>query len=82
MNLKCPFSYSPFENDMWRHNCSSKTETPVHSATSLPIPAFFPKGICVPWLRSRAVTSNLPQLGNSAAALALFPDYPDLCPKI
>lgn len=76
------FQLFTFWNDIWRHNCSSKTETPVHSAVPVPTPAFFPKGIYVPWLRARAVTSNLPQLGNSAAALALFPDYPAICPKI
>lgn len=82
MNLKCPFSYSPFENDIWRHSCATKTETPVRIAAPVPIPAFLPKGIYVPWLRSRAVTSNLPQPGNSSAALALFPDYLAICPKI
>ena len=50
--------------------CSSKTETPVHSAAPIPTAAFFPKGVCVPWLRSRTVAKNLPQLGISAAALA------------
>lgn len=82
MNFKCPSSYSYFENDIRRHNCSSKTETPVHSTAPVPTPAFFPKGISVPWPRSREVTSNLAQLGNSAASLALFPDYPAICPKI
>lgn len=26
--------------------CSSKTETPVHSAAPIPTAAFFPKGVC------------------------------------
>ena len=79
MSLKCPFSYSPFENDIWKHNCS-KSETTVYRTAPVPTPAFFPKGIYVLWLSSRAVTNNLPQPGNSA--LALFLNYLAICPKI
>lgn len=45
-------------------------ETPVRSAASIPPPAFFPKGVCIPWLRSKEIANNLSQLGISAVALA------------
>lgn len=47
-------------------------ETPVHGAASVPMPAFFPKGVCIPWLRFKKIASILSQLGISAAALAPF----------
>lgn len=50
----------------------SKMETPVHSAASIPTPAFFPKGVCIPWLRSNKIANNLSQLGISAVALAPY----------
>lgn len=48
----------------------SKMETPVCSGASAPTPAFFPKGVYIPWLRSKKIANNHYSAGNSAVALA------------